>query len=106
MKRLVFALPLLVLAACGSTPPAPSFKPLDYSYLPPVLLKVAQVNVVTNYVPTPSQVQLAGMDPAPPADTLISMLRQRLQPAGQPGTATVTVQSAYVDNVNGNLTGP
>ncbi len=105
MKKLVFALPLLALASCGSTPPAPSYQPLDYSYLPPVLLKVAQVNVVNAYVPTPSQVQMAGMDPAPPADTLMAMLHQRLQPAGQPGTATVTVQSAYVDNVNGNLTG-
>lgn len=105
MKRLVFVLPLLALAGCGTTPPAPSFQPLDYSYLPPILLKVSQVNVVNNYVPTPSQVQVAGMDPAPPADTLSNMLRERLQPAGQPGTATVTVQTAYVDNVNGNLTG-
>ncbi|MGE4480626.1 hypothetical protein [Acidocella sp.] len=105
MKRLVFALPLLALASCGSTSPAPSFKPLDYSYLPPILLKVSQVNVVNSYVPTPSQVQAASMDPAPPADTLMSMLKQRLQPAGQPGTATVTVQNAYVDNVNGNLVG-
>ncbi len=105
MKRLVFALPLLALAACGSTPPAPSYKPLDYSYLPPILLKVSQVNVVNAYVPTPSQVQLAGQDPSPPADTLMAMLRQRLQPAGLPGTATVTVQTAYVDKVNGNLTG-
>lgn len=105
MKRLVFALPLLALASCGSTPPPQTFQPLDYSYLPPILLKVAQVNVVNNYVPTPSQAQEAALDPAPPADTLLAMLRQRLQPAGQPGTATVTVQTAYVDNVNGNLSG-
>lgn len=105
MKRLVFALPLLMLASCGSTPPAPSFRPLDYSYLPPILLKVSQVNVVNAYTPTPSQAQTAAMDPAPPADTLIAMLKQRLQPAGQPGTATVTVQNVYVDDVNGTLTG-
>ncbi len=105
MKKLVFALPLLALASCGSTPPAQTFAPLDYSYLPPILLKVSQVDVVNNYVPTPSQVQAAGLDPAPPADTLMTMLHARLQPAGQPGTATVAVQNAYVDNVNGNLTG-
>ena len=105
MKKMVFALPLLALASCGSTPPARTFQPLDYSYLPPILLKVSQVDIVNNYVPTPSQVQAAGLDPSPPADTLMAMLHARLQPAGQPGTATVTVQSAYVDNVNGNLTG-
>ena len=105
MKKLVFVLPLLALASCGAPPPVQTFKPLDYSYLPPILLKVSQVDVVNNYVPTPSQVQMAGMDPAPPADTLLAMLHQRLQPAGQPGTATVTVQTAYVDSVAGNLTG-
>jgi uncharacterized lipoprotein YmbA len=105
MKKLVLVLPLLALASCGGPTPVQTFKPLDYSYLPPILLKVSQVNVENVYVPTPSQVQAAGMDPAPPADTLMAMLRSRLQPAGQPGTATVTVQNAYVDSVNGNLTG-
>lgn len=105
MKKLLSALPLLALAACGTTPPAPVFTPLDYSYLPPILLKVAQVNVVNAYVPTSSQVRMAGLDPAPPAETLLAMLKHRLQPAGQPGTATVTVESAYVDQVGGNLVG-
>nr|WP_295744517.1 hypothetical protein [uncultured Acidocella sp.] len=105
MKKLLLALPLLALASCGSTPPAPVLKPLDYSYLPPILLKVAQVNVVTNFVPSPSQQLAASQDPAPPAETLETMLRQRLQPAGQPGTATVTVTNASVDDVSGNLVG-
>lgn len=105
MKKLVFALPLLALSACGSTPPAQTFAPLDYSYLPPILLKVSQINLTDSYVPTPSQAQTAAMDPAPPADTLLAMLRQRLQPAGQPGTGTVTVRTAYVDDINGTLAG-
>lgn len=105
MKKLVFALPFLALAACGTTPPAPTFAPLNYSYLPPILLKVSQINVVDSYVPTPSQVQTAAMDPVPPAVALMTMLKQRLQPAGQPGTGTVTVQNVYVDNVNGTLMG-
>lgn len=105
MKKLVFALPLLALAACGTTPPTPTFTPLNYSYLPPILLKVSQINVTNSYVPTPSQVATASLDPAPPAITLLNMLKQRLQPAGQPGTGTVTVQAAYVDQVNGMLVG-
>lgn len=105
MKKLVFALPLLVLAGCGTSSPAPNFAPLNYSYLPPILLKVSQINVTNSYVPTPSQVQTAVLDPAPPAETLLTMLKQRLQPSGQPGTATVTVQTAYVDQVKGNLVG-
>lgn len=105
MKKLVFTLPFLALAACASTPPAATFAPLDYSYLPPILLKVSQINVANSYVPTPSQMQTGAMDPAPPASVLMAMLRRRLQPAGQPGTGTVTVQTAYVDDVNGTLVG-
>lgn len=105
MKKLVLTLPFLALAACASTPPAATFAPLDYSYLPPILLKVSQINVTDTYVPTPSQAQTAEIDPAPPGPILLSMLKQRLQPAGQPGTGTVTVQTAYVDNVNGMLVG-
>lgn len=105
IRKLVVALPLLTLAACGTTPPAQTFTPLDYSYLPPIMLKVSQVDVTNSYVPTPSQVRTSAMDPAPPAETLLAMLKQRLQPSGQPGTGTVTVQTAYVDNVNGILMG-
>ena len=105
MKKLVFVLPLLAVAGCTSTAPAPTFAPLQYSYLPPILLKVSQVNVTDGYVPTPSQVKMAGLDPAAPDETLLAMLKQRLQPAGQAGTATVTVEAAYVDDVNGTLVG-
>lgn len=105
MKKLGFMFPLLALAACATTSPAPTFTPLDYSYLPPILLKVSQINVTNSYVPTPSQAQTAAQDPAPPADTLMAMLNQRLRAAGQPGTGTVTVQTAYVDDVNGTLVG-
>lgn len=105
MKKLVFALPLLALASCGTTPPAPIFTPLNYSYLPPILLKVDQINVTDRYVPTPSQAETAALDPVSPADLLMTTLKQRLQPAGQPGTGTITIQSVYVDNVNGTLVG-
>ncbi len=34
--------PLVALAGCGSSPPPPqTFPPLDYSYLPPIVLKVS-----------------------------------------------------------------
>jgi hypothetical protein len=104
MKIFLFVLPLCALAGC-STPPAQTFQPLDYSYLPPIVLKVSSVNVMNNYVPTPSQATLAGENPAPPESTLLTMLNHRLVPSGQPGTGTVTVQTASIDQVGGNLTG-
>jgi hypothetical protein len=105
MKKILFMLPICAALAGCSSPPPPVYKPLDYSYLPPILLKVATMNVVTNYVPTPSQVTLADENPAPLASTLLAMLNERLKPSGVPGNGTVTIQSAYIDEVNGNLTG-
>ncbi len=103
-KRLLAALPLCALAACSSSP-APSFAPLDYSYLRPIVLKVANLNVVDNYVPGPDEATLEGKDPAPPASTLTAMLQHRLQPSGEPGNGTVTIQVASITEANGNLNG-
>jgi uncharacterized lipoprotein YmbA len=95
----------LTLAGCGSPPPPQNFAPLDYSYLPPLVLKVANLNVVNNYVPTPSQATLIGQDPEPPATALLAMLNHRIVASGAPGNATVAVVSASLDGVGGNLTG-
>ena len=104
MKRFLAALPLCALAACSSAP-APSFAPLDYSYLRPITLKVANLNVVDNYVPGPGEATLQGKNPAPAGSTLMAMLQHRLLPSGQPGNGTVTIQVASITEANGNLNG-
>ncbi len=106
MKLWYFSpLAALALAACSSPPPLQTFAPLDYSYLPPLVLKVVNLNVVNNYVPTPSQATLIGEDPASPVTTLQTMLNHRIAASGEPGTATITIQNASIDQVGGNLTG-
>ncbi len=104
MKRLLAVLPLCALAACSSEPP-PSFAPLDYSYLRPIVLKVANLTVVNNYTPGPAEAALEAQDPAPPGPTLLAMLQHRLQASGQPGSGTVTIQNVSITQVNGNLNG-
>ena len=69
------------------------------------MLKVADLNVVDNYVPSPDTVALLAQDPAPPAETLLAMLRHRVVASGAPGTGTVTIQNASVHQVDGTLTG-
>jgi hypothetical protein len=96
---------VFALAACSAPPPLQTFAPLDYSYLPPLVLKVASLNVVNNYVPSPSQATLIGEDPVSPITTLENMLNRRLVASGAPGTATIAIQTASIDQVNGNLTG-
>lgn len=104
MKRLLAALPLCALAACSSEPP-PSFAPLDYSYLRPITLKVANLTVVNNYLPGPDEAALEAKDPAPPGPTLLAMLQHKLQASGQPGSGTVTIQTVSITQANGNLNG-
>jgi hypothetical protein len=105
MKKLLRLLPVLALAGCGSSTPPPSFAPLDYSYLRPITFKVATLDVVNNYTPSPGEAPLIAANPAPPADTLMAMLKTRMQPSGQPGAGTITVQNASITESGGNLNG-
>ncbi len=97
---------VLILAAC-STPPTPpqNFPPLDYSYLPPIVLKVANLSIVDNYVPPPDAATLIGQDPEAPATALLAMLNHRMAASGAPGSGTVTVQDASISEENGNISG-
>ncbi len=104
--RLGFAALLLAgIAGCSSPPPPQTFPPLNYSYLPPIVLKVATVNVINQYVPDPNAAQWIGQDPAPPPTVLQTELTRRLVGAGTPGTATVTIGAASIDSAGGNLVG-
>ena len=106
MKRWHFSsLAVLALAGCSSPPPPQNFPPLEYSYLPPLVLKVANLSIVNDYVPSPDTVALLAQDPAPPATTLLAMLNHRVVASGGPGTGTVTIQNASVHEVAGTLTG-
>jgi hypothetical protein len=99
---------VLPLAACSGPAPVPQpqvFAPLNYDYLPPIVLKVATLNVVNNYVPSADEAALIAQDPEAPATALLAMLNHRLVASGTPGTGTVTVQTASINQVNGNFTG-
>ncbi len=102
---LISIISVLALAACSSPPPPQNFAPLDYSYLRPFTFKVANISVVNNYVPGPDEAQLNSNNPAPPAPALLAMLNHRMQPSGQPGNGTVTVQTASITEGGGNLNG-
>jgi hypothetical protein len=97
---------VLALAACGgSPPPTVVYHPLDYSYLPPITLKVAVVNVQNNYVPDPAAATLLGQDPEPPATAMMDVATRRLVANGTPGTANFTVETASISQIGGNLVG-
>jgi len=105
IRRLLPMVAAAGLAGCGGSPPPPSFPPLDYSYLPPITLRVATINVVNGYTPDPGAATLLGQDPETPGDALTGELNHRLLPSGAPGNATATIETASIDQIGGNLTG-
>jgi hypothetical protein len=110
LPRLFLLLPLglpLGLAGCGSSaPPSPlSFPALNYSYLPPITLKVARIDVRDEYLPGPDAAQLISQDPEAPALALESMARSRLVADGSPGSATFVIRRASLHDVGGVLEG-
>jgi hypothetical protein len=106
MRRLAALGLVLGVAACGGPPPPPVvYKPLDYSYLPPITLRVTTVNVSNDYVPDPGAATLLGQDPEPPATALQEVATQRLIGNGMPGTANFTIETASIEQVGGNLVG-
>jgi hypothetical protein len=112
MKPVKFlrAVPLAIafgLAGCGSSPSPPPqvFAPLNYSYLPPIVLNVSNVTVQNNYVPDANAATLLGEDPEAPANALTDMAQRRLVANGTPGNATFTVETASINQIGDNLIG-
>ncbi len=104
MKKILLLVPALALTGCAATPP-PSFPALNYAYLKPIIFKVSTLNVVDNYTPAPGEAALIANNPAPPEATLETMLKNRMQPSGQPGSGTITIQNASIIETDGNLVG-
>lgn len=102
-----FALLLvLFLAACGSEQPAPqaSYPPLDFSYLPPIALNVATLEVQSQYVP-PGPPDVSQYDPAPPVAALRLMATERLKPVGSAGRAVFSIDDAAMVRSGDTITG-
>jgi hypothetical protein len=103
--RLLACVSVLTLAACGTSPPPVVYKPLDYSYLPPIMLKVATVSVQNTYMPDAGAATLLGQDPETPGDALMQVASRRLVADGTPGTASFTIETASIEEIGGNFTG-
>ena len=81
---------LALLAGCSSSNPSEeNFPAPDYSYLPPLNLNVAQVDVSNQA--RPDSDDLSSRSPTSPADTLALMGRQRLHATGSSGTANMAI---------------
>ena len=95
------------LSACGGdneTQPQ-SFPPLNYNYLPPIRLHVANISIENDYLPDPGASTLIAEDPDPPANALLRMLQHRLLPDGTPGNGTAKIENASLEQVGNEYVG-
>jgi len=97
---------VLLLAACGSEQPASqaSYPPLDFSYLPPLALNVATLEVQSQYVPS-GPPDVSQYDPAPPVAALRLMATERLKPVGSAGRAVFSIDDAATVRSGDTITG-
>lgn len=107
LRRLLPVFLVAGVTGCGNSPPPPPqvFPPLNYDYLPPIVLNVANLTVENNYVPDPAAATLIGEDPEAPADALLAMLQHRLVASGAPGNGTATIENASLEQVGDDYVG-
>jgi hypothetical protein len=105
-RRSSLFLPLL-FAACSSSDDAGVFPALRYTYLPPIRLNVATIEIVTRFVPTGVAPDISQLAPVRPVDALRAMAEDRLQAFGTAGRAVFSIQDASLtrqgDVIDGSM---
>ena len=104
-RRLALLLPL-VLPACAEAPATPAyFEPLRYSYLPPIQLNVAAIDIQPRFVSSGFPPDVTGSDPAPPTEALRSMAADRLQALGAANRAVFAILNASLIRLDNEVRG-
>lgn len=104
-RRVALILPLLVAACAAQPPPARQYAPLDFSYLAPMRLNVASVEVEQNFVPSGLPPDVTQYDPINPLAALKLMAEQRLQAVGATGRAVFIINDASLIGQGDSITG-
>jgi hypothetical protein len=98
----------LLAASCATESEAPSgpssYPPLDFSYLLPLRLNVASVEVVQRFVPSGQLPDVSALDPIQPVAALRLMAEQRLKADGTSGRAVFVINDASMLRLGDLLT--
>lgn len=92
-RRASLLLPFL-LAACGGEEEPQSYPALRYSYLPPIRLNVATVEIQQRFIPSGVSPDVTQIAPVRPGDALRAMAEDRLQAFGTSGRAVFSILDA------------
>ncbi len=103
-RRSVLLLPL-IMTGCDDEEASPRvFTPPNYSYLTPIRLNVASVEIDGN-LPSAGDSSLAQLSPLRPSDGLKEIANDRLVAAGSAGRAVFVIDRATLQRVAGGIEG-
>ncbi len=106
-RRAVLLLALLA-ASCATEPDTSlsprSYAPLDFSYLLPLRLNVASIEVAQRFVPAGQPPDASALDPIQPVAALRLMAEQRLKAEGTSGRAVFVINDASMLKLGDILT--
>jgi hypothetical protein len=96
--------PALLLAACGeegmgetaASSPAGTYPEPSYTYLTPLQLNVARVDIDDSWTPRGAARRVEHLAPYPPRYTLKRMAQDRLIPVGKTGRAVFVIDDASI----------
>jgi len=86
----------VVLVAGCTTPPTASFPDLTYTYLPPITLNVAKIEIVDKFQPDKDATHIESRLPVSPEQALRNWARDRLRANGVTGVAKFVIEDASV----------
>ncbi len=100
MKKSIFGIFImfsLLLSACAETPKEQSFAEITFRHLPPIKLDVGEIKYVSEFKATLTPPHVEHELPVKIDQSVQRWVRDRLQPAGNPGAyAVVTLKDASV----------
>ena len=102
-RRSMLLLPLIAVACSDDDVPR-SFSAPNYSYLTPIRLNVANVEVDDRSA-APGSGSVEGISPLRPSDALKQMANDRLVAAGSAGRAVFSIDQASLRRVGGGIEG-
>ena len=103
-RRTVLLLPLFA-AACATDDGPQNFPAPSYSYLTPLHLNVASIQIDDRSPPPGADDRVMSLAPLRPADALKQMAHDRLSPGGSVGRAVFVIDQASVHRVGDGLDG-
>ncbi|HTI86567.1 MAG TPA: hypothetical protein VL966_08180 [Alphaproteobacteria bacterium] len=96
VRIVVAAAAAVALAGCSMPPTKQTFPALTYAYKGPITFNVANVEVVSTYVPPMTEPNVDQLAPAQPAAVMMQWGRDRLRAGGGTGTLRMTVTDGRI----------